>query len=44
MAVTTTELIRGWQCKQTEDDSEAAWLTVRKVPSVIHLDLREAGK
>ena len=39
-----TELSTGWQCKQSDDDSEDAWLPVRKVPSVIHLDLQENGK
>jgi beta-mannosidase len=41
---TTTELNTGWHCKQTDDNGDDAWLPVRKVPSVIHLDLQDNGK
>jgi beta-mannosidase len=40
-SVTLTE---GWQFKQTEDTSENAWLSVKKVPTNVHLDLMEHGK
>ncbi len=38
------ELTTGWECKQTDDTSDKAWLPVRKVPTVIHLDLQENGR
>lgn len=36
---TSQELSRGWEFKMTEDVSPEAWLTVAKIPTVVHMDL-----
>ena len=38
-AVVTHELTNGWGFKQTDDDGPDAWMTVERVPTVVHLDL-----
>lgn len=44
MLVSKNELSTGWRLKETEDSSEEAWMSVSKVPTVVHLDLLENGK
>lgn len=39
-----TELSEGWVFKQTDDDSDKAWLPVKKVPSTVHQDLIDNKK
>ena len=41
---TATELSTGWSFKQTDDDSNDAWLSVKKVPSEVHQDLMDHKK
>lgn len=33
------ELVKGWSFKQTDNEASDAWLSVEKVPTVVHLDL-----
>ncbi|KIW97477.1 uncharacterized protein Z519_01061 [Cladophialophora bantiana CBS 173.52] len=44
MAVVTTELSSGWQCRQSDDGSVDAWLPVSKVPTTTHLVLQENAR
>jgi beta-mannosidase len=44
MAVFTTELNHGWSFKQSDDNSDDAWLPVAKVPTTVHIDLGDNGK
>ncbi|KIY03430.1 uncharacterized protein Z520_00121 [Fonsecaea multimorphosa CBS 102226] len=44
MATVTIGLNSGWQCRQSDDISENAWLPVSKVPTTTHLVLQENGK
>ena len=37
-------LTDGWTFKQADDTAENAWLSVKKVPTNVHLDLIERGK
>jgi beta-mannosidase len=37
-------LKEGWHFKQTDHTNEDAWMTVRRVPTNVHLDLIEHGK
>lgn len=39
MTTFTQELSSGWKFKETSDASDKAWLPVKKVPTVVHLDL-----
>lgn len=34
----------GWSFKQSDDDSENAWMSVKRVPSTVHQDLIDNGK
>ena len=38
------ELSSGWSFKQTDDTSEDAWLSVKKVPSTVQQDLLDHKK
>lgn len=44
MALTVHTLTDGWSFKQGDDDSENAWLSVKRVPTNVHLDLIEHSK
>jgi beta-mannosidase len=37
-------LTEGWRFRQTDDTSDEAWLSVKRVPTNVHLDLIEHGK
>jgi beta-mannosidase len=37
-------LTERWSFKQSDDMAEEAWLSVKKVPTNVHLDLIEHGK
>jgi beta-mannosidase len=42
---TSQELSTGWEFKRTdEEDILGAWLSVAKVPTVVHLDLMDKHK
>ena len=41
---TSHELSSGWSFKQTDDTSEDAWLSVKKVPSTVQQDLLDHKK
>lgn len=43
-ALSSAALSEGWQFKQADDADENAWLSVKKVPTNVHLDLIEHGK
>jgi beta-mannosidase len=42
--LTSQVLTTGWSFKQTDDDSEAAWMPVARVPTNVHLDLMDNKK
>lgn len=44
MVLVVHDLTEGWSFKQGDDDSENAWLPVKKVPTNVHLDLIEHAK
>jgi len=37
-------LTNGWSFKQADDASDDAWLSVKRVPTNVHLDLIEHAK
>ena len=37
--VQVQHLAEGWSFKQTDDNGANPWLSVEKVPSVVHMDL-----
>jgi hypothetical protein len=43
-SLSSVTLTEGWQFKQTDDAAEDAWLSVKRVPTNVHLDLIEHGK
>jgi hypothetical protein len=43
-ALSSIALTEGWTFKQADDTAENAWLSVKKVPTNVHLDLIEHGK
>lgn len=43
-ALSSVTLTDGWQFKQTDDTADNAWLSVKRVPTNVHLDLMEHGK
>jgi beta-mannosidase len=43
-ALTVCRLSDGWTFKQADDTTEDAWLSVKTVPTNVHLDLIEHGK
>ena len=43
-ALTVHRLFDGWTFKQSDDTAEHAWLSVKRVPTNVHLDLIEHGK
>jgi hypothetical protein len=43
-SLSSVTLTEGWQFKQTDDVAEDAWLSVKRVPTNVHLDLIEHGK
>ena len=44
MALTRRQLSSGWSFKATEDVSDGAWLSVKIVPSQVHIDLLDHGR
>jgi len=42
--LTFQRLADGWSFKQADDTDEEAWLSVKTVPTNVHLDLIEHGK
>lgn len=42
--LTSHRLTDGWLFKQADDTGEDAWLSVKTVPTNVHLDLIEHGK
>ncbi|KAL5115715.1 hypothetical protein ACEQ8H_006427 [Pleosporales sp. CAS-2024a] len=43
-ALSSLTLTEGWRFKQTNDAGEDAWMSVKRVPTNVHLDLIEHGK
>jgi beta-mannosidase len=43
-ALSIITLTEGWQFRQTDDTAEDAWMSVKRVPTNVHLDLMEHGK
>jgi beta-mannosidase len=43
-ALSSIALSKGWSFKQADDTAENAWLSVKQVPTNVHLDLIEHGK
>lgn len=43
-ALSIHRLAEGWTFKQADDEAEEAWMSVKKVPSNVHLDLMDHGK
>ena len=43
-AFSSVALSEGWTFKQADDTAEDPWLSVKKVPTNVHLDLIEHGK
>lgn len=44
MALSKHPLSSGWEFRQQDDSSAAAWLPVKNVPSEVHVDLLANGK
>jgi beta-mannosidase len=42
--LSSVRLSDGWKFKQSDDTAENAWLSVKRVPTNVHLDLTEHGK
>lgn len=43
-ALSVHRLTDGWSFKQADDEAKESWMTVKKVPTNVHLDLIEHGK
>jgi len=43
-ALVVHRLTDGWSFKQADDEAKDAWMTVKRVPTNVHLDLIEHGK
>jgi beta-mannosidase len=43
-ALSSVTLTEGWQFRQTDNTAEDAWMSVKRVPTNVHLDLMEHGK
>jgi beta-mannosidase len=43
-ALCVKQLTDGWTFRQADDTAENAWMSVRKVPTNVHLDLMDNGK
>lgn len=43
-ALSVHRLSNGWTFKQADDEAQDAWLSVKTVPTNVHLDLMDHGK